>query len=47
MCDNVVHGVAVGVVPLRPPRRLHAWELYVVAALHGLLKMMPLAGVLR
>ena len=46
MCDNVVRGVAVGVVPLLAALdALHTWELYVVAALHGLLKMIPLAGV--
>jgi predicted MFS family arabinose efflux permease len=45
-CDNVVRGVAVGVVPLLAAfDALHTWELYVVAALHGLLKMIPLAGV--
>ena len=46
VCDTVVRGVAVGVVPLLAALdALRTWELYVVAALHGLLKMIPLAGV--
>jgi len=46
VCDNVVRGVAVGIVPLLAALdALQPWELYVVAALHGLLKMIPLAGV--
>jgi MFS family permease len=46
VCDNLVRGAAVGLVPiLAAAGALRPWELYVVAGLHGLLKMIPLAGV--
>jgi MFS family permease len=46
VADNVLRGAAVGAVPLLAwAGALHTWQLYAVAGLHGLLKMIPLAGV--
>ena len=46
VADSLVRGAAVGAVPLLASLGLlRTWELFLVAALHGLLKMVPLAGV--
>ena len=46
VADNVVRGAAMGAVPLLyAADALELWHLYVAAALYGLLKMFPLAGI--
>jgi MFS family permease len=44
--DNVVRAAAMGVVPLlHALGALRLWHLFVAAAVYGLLKMFPLAGI--
>jgi MFS family permease len=46
IADNLIRGAAFGIVPLLyHARALALWQLYLVAALFALLKMLPLAGV--
>lgn len=46
VADSVLRGIVVGAVPiLAASGILFVWELYVVAGIYGLLRMIPLAGI--